>query len=313
MGEVNLLDPILAGLRDVSDDLDVVISTTTKTGYALARRKYASHMVFYGPLDFSWAVKNAFRRVRPDVLVLVELELWPNLLMEAKRRDIPVAIINGRLSERSARGYQRLKPFFRSWLSAVRLVTAQSATCADRFVAIGIPAERVHAVGSVKFDGARTDRANAMSQSLARLAGFQRSDGNSDADIVFLAGSTQAPEEACAIRVFQRLATEFPQLRLVVAPRHPERAAEVAKLLDRAGLPWIRRTQLTTPMADRRVLLIDTVGELVHGGLRGYWLRRGQHGQPRRTEYAGAGWSGRGDQLRAEHQEFPRRCVDVAR
>lgn len=273
VGEVNLLDTVLRRLAKAEPDCDVVISTTTKTGFGLAQRKYPQHQVCYCPLDFSWAVRAAYRRLKPAVLVLVELELWPNILAEAGRLDVPVAIINGRLSDRSTRGYRRLGSWLKPYLQNISLVLAQSPTCASRFIQLGIDPARVRSVGSMKFDGAQTNRDNPQTKQLAELAGFTGD------ELVLVAGSTQAPEEALAISVFRRLASRFPQLRLIIVPRHPERGEEVARLLEQSGLSWRRRSGLANsldclsrerPGPDDRidVLLVDTVGELA-----GWWGR----------------------------------------
>lgn len=276
VGEVNLLAPLLRELQAQRPDWQCVLSTTTAAGMALARRKYPGLVSFYCPLDFSWAVRAAVSRIRPDLLVLVELELWPNLIRAAKRRGAKVAVINGRLSERSFRGYRWLRFLVRRVVGQLDLVAAQNQTYAARFLALGARPETVHVTGSIKYDGAQTDRDNPATQRLKRLAGFRPD------DVVFLAGSTQEPEESIALNVFCKLAPRWPNLRLVLVPRHPERFAAVARLLDRAGVPWQRRTALaaekgvadaagaeaaTAGDADRvktppRVLLVDTIGEL---------------------------------------------------
>ena len=234
VGEVNLLETTLVSLRQgqpgSAPELELVISTTTKTGYELACRKYGEeHSVFYCPVDFSWAVKNALRRIRPDLLVLAELELWPNLICAASDSGAKVAIINGRLSDGSFRGYRRLRPLVASLLRRLDLIAAQNEETAERFRLLGAPAENVVVTGSLKFDGAVTDRENERTQELRELAGF------GEEDVVFLAGSTQAPEEEYAIEIFRTLSEEYPALRLVLVPRHPERFEEVAQLLERSG------------------------------------------------------------------------------
>ena len=236
VGEVNLLETTLAEMARRHADWELVISTTTKTGYDLARRKYAKHTVFYCPLDFSWAVRGAMRRVRPDLLVLAELELWPNLIRGAKQAGARVAIINGRLSDNSFRGYSRLRPLVRRVLGQIDSIAAQNEETACRFRQLG--ATNVTATGSLKFDGAQTDRENARTRELRELAGI------SSKDIVLLAGSTQEPEEAYALEIYRKLVAEHPRLRLVLVPRHPERFEEVATLLGDSGLPYVRRSQL---------------------------------------------------------------------
>jgi len=258
VGEVNVLQTLLDRVRDEFPQFECVVSTTTKTGFDLARRKYAAHTVFYCPLDFSWAVRTALRRIRPQVLVLAELELWPNLIGIARREGVRVAIVNGRLSENSWRGYRRLRPLVGRLLRQLDLVAAQSDEYAGRFRDLGAFQESVHVTGSLKFDGAQTDRANRTTQKLGALVGLPE-----DA-IVFLAGSTQEPEEALAIQTFHHLAATHPRLRLILVPRHPERWGDVARLLDSSGLEWQRRSRLERDGAhpQARVLLVDTVGEL---------------------------------------------------
>ncbi len=257
VGEVNLLSPILQRLESRLPGVDIVISTTTKTGFALAKRKYGSKAIFYCPLDFSWAVSNAFDRIRPDMLVLAELELWPNLLSAAGPRAVPVAIVNGRLSDKSSKGYLRLGSLMRNWMSNVSVVAAQSDTCAARFRQLGVTEHNVHTTGSIKFDGAESDRNNPGTKLFRKLANVQ------DHEKVILVGSTQAPEEAMAISVWQRLVAQHPNLRLIVVPRHPERYNEVRQLLDSAGVQWAARSELSeNNVANAPVILVDTVGEL---------------------------------------------------
>jgi 3-deoxy-D-manno-octulosonic-acid transferase len=257
VGEVNLLAPLLAKLAATHPDCECVVSTTTMTGYALANKKYSGTTVFYCPLDFSWAVRNALTRIRPTALVLAELELWPNLVRLVHAAGVRVAIVNGRLSDRSFRGYRRARWLIAPLLLRLDLIAAQNDEYANRFLALGARPDAVQVTGSIKFDGAQADRANPATRRLANLAAF------SPDDFVFLAGSTQEPEETLAIQTFRALSPEHPRLRLVIAPRHPERFAEVAALLDACGLAWQKRSELLIARrADARILLVDTVGEL---------------------------------------------------
>lgn len=266
VGEVNLLATTLREIARRRPDLEVVISTTTKTGYDLAQRKYgADHTVFYCPLDFSWAVDRAMRRVNPSLLVLAELELWPNLIAAAKQHGARVAIINGRLSDNSYRGYSRIGWLVGRVLRQIDLIAAQDASTAGRFRQLrsepgaSTHADQVVVTGSLKYDGASTDRANPRTTALRELFGLDES------NIVWLVGSTQSPEEKMAIRIFSKLHAEHPELKLILVPRHPERFDEVATLLDPSGLDWQRRSELSesSPTATPcPVLLVDTVGEL---------------------------------------------------
>jgi 3-deoxy-D-manno-octulosonic-acid transferase len=293
VGEVNLLEPLIQRWEDQHPQWDVVISTTTQAGYALACRKYAPRMVCYAPLDFSWAVRRALRRLRPTLLVLAELELWPNLIAAAHQRGVAVAIVNGRLSQRSFAGYQRIGRLARRMLRQLDLLAVQNQEYADRFLALGADPRQLRITGSIKFDGARTDRTAPQVLHLARCAGLGPD------DIVWLAGSTQHPEEAIVLEVYRRLVAQFPRLRLILVPRHPERFEEVARLLTQQGVPWQRRSALsdldaprspadvapsraasdhvgeaeaTQNVAPRPVLLVDVVGEL------GWWWGTAQIG-----------------------------------
>ncbi len=276
VGEVNLLATLLRQWQAAHPAWEFVVSTTSRAGYELARKKYSDLTVFYCPLDFSWAVRQAMRRVRPAMLVLAELELWPNLVAAAKDEGARIAVINGRLSDHSFPGYRRIRPLVARVLQQIDLIAAQNDESAERFRLLGAAREIVHVTGSLKYDGAQTDRDNPRTAALRELADI------ANEDIVFLAGSTQEPEEQIALDIYRRLAPQHPHLRLILVPRHPERFDVVAKLLDASALPWTRRTQLASqppappgvsrphrrneppaePGADARVLLVDTVGEL---------------------------------------------------
>jgi 3-deoxy-D-manno-octulosonic-acid transferase len=258
VGEVNLLAPLVDQITRNRPDWECVVSTTTKTGMALARKKYPQLTVFYCPLDFSWAVRTAMRRIRPSALVLAELELWPNLVRAAREAGARVAVVNGRLSESSFRGYRRLRPWIAALLRRIDLVAVQDETYAERFRRLDAPREAVHVTGSMKYDGAETDRDNPSTRRLRRLAGI------GDRDVVFLAGSTQEPEESLCLSAYRELSGRWPGLRLILVPRHPDRFGAVARLLDDSALAWQRRTALEEqgPLSEARVLLVDVVGEL---------------------------------------------------
>jgi 3-deoxy-D-manno-octulosonic-acid transferase len=260
VGEVQLLASLAAEIRRQAEaagrPIDCLISSSTTTGLEVAAKRFGTDRTFPCPLDFTWAMNRAFHRVAPDLLVLGELELWPTMLAVARSRGVPVIVANARMSERSARGYGRIAWLARRMLGMVTVVTARSRQDADRFVALG--ARDVRVVGSMKFDGVRGERSAADVIRLRTLAGFAAD------DIVFLAGSTQAPEERLAAEAFLALREAQPRLRLVLVPRHVERAAEIGRLLDGLGLRWQARSRLDADGADpaSRVLLVDTTGEL---------------------------------------------------
>jgi 3-deoxy-D-manno-octulosonic-acid transferase len=263
VGEVQLLAGLAAEIRQQAEAagriVECVVSSSTTTGLEVAAQRFGANRAFPCPLDFTWAVDRVLDRVAPGLVVLGELELWPNLLARTARRGIPIVVANARMSERSAAGYARLRPLVRRMLGHVGLVVARSQADADRFAALG--ARDVVVTGSMKFDGVRGDRAAPDVIRLRALAGIAAD------DIVFLAGSTQDPEERLAAEAFRALTAAHPRLRLVLVPRHVERAGAVAALLDAAGIRWQRRSRLEADGADpaARVLLVDTTGEL------GWW------------------------------------------
>jgi len=283
VGEVNLLRPLLSEFRRRFPQYDIVLSTTTRSGMEVAKKRFPDLPVFFCPMDFSWAVRRAMRRIRPDLLVLTELELWPNLIRAASMSGAGVAVVNARLSDRSFRGYRWIRWVFRGTFDRMSLVAAQDSTTAQRFVELGVSANRVVMTGSLKFDGVELDRNNEMTRRFRELAAI-----GSD-EVVFLAGSTQKEEETLAIQVYRELSWEFPRLRLIIVPRHPERFDEVAEMLNESQLAWRRRSELSnqtdvsqdrggrkdqtleketepslsrSPQTSPPIILVDTVGEL---------------------------------------------------
>lgn len=266
VGEVLQLQPVLELLAVQRPDCEFVISTTTTTGHDVARTRYPQHRVIYFPLDFSWSVRRALLRINPTAIVLVELELWPNFIHAAAERVIPVLLINGRISERSFRGYRRLRPIIRGLLRKLSVCAMQNETYAARLKDLGANSEHLHITGSIKFDRVQTDRRNSKTLELRRVFGLN------DGERVFIAGSTQPPEERYAIESYLALREKHPDLRLILVPRHKERFDEVGRLVtDEFHLPLIRRSQCSrhTPCAVRHgtrsvpaTLLLDTLGEL---------------------------------------------------
>ena len=270
VGEVNLAEGLINRLLIAAEQhhvgpLDVVVSTTTVTGFELAKKRFPAQTVFYCPFDFTWAIRNTLRRVRPDLIVLVELEIWPNWLRIARQQEIPVAVVNGRLSERSFRGYQRVRSLVRRTFSRLSLVAAQDATYAERFAQLGTPESQIHVTGSTKFDDAPLTRDTDQVRALRTLAGV------GEDHLVFVAGSTQAGEEAIILKAYKQISGRFPHVRLIIVPRHAERFEAVAIEITQAGFDCRRRSKLVDVQIDfdwqaQQVLLVDTIGEL-----RGWW------------------------------------------
>lgn len=267
VGEIHLLVTLVNAFRKRHPDWRVVVSSTTDTGLAEASAKFPDLTVIAYPFDFSWACGEALDRVKPAVVVLAESELWPNFLAAAGERRIPVVVANARISPRT---FGRMKRV-RSLLTRVlfRHVTAfavQTPEYAERLRQLGVSERRVVVTGSVKYDGATGDRDTPKGRELARILSLvplspNPSPPGARGTSILVAGSTHAPEEALLLGVFAKLRATFSHLRLILVPRHPDRFAEVAELLQKSGLPFARRSQLSEP-TDAPVILLDTVGEL---------------------------------------------------
>jgi len=243
---VSELDASLPGYR-------VLISTTTRTGQALARERFGSTRVFYCPLDIPWAVRAYLNALKPAMLVLAETEFWPNLLSGCFQRGIPVVVVNARISDRSWPRYQRLQGLWRPFLSRLTAVLAQSELDAGRLRALGCASTQVTVSGNLKFDVRASEEA-AATRLLRELAGDLR---------LVVAGSTLDGEEAMLLAAWPELLHAESELAMVLAVRHPERFAAVAELLARSGIPWRKRSQLgAARLAAGEIVLLDSIGEL---------------------------------------------------
>jgi 3-deoxy-D-manno-octulosonic-acid transferase len=265
VGEVKLARVLIQRLRELRPDLRIVVSTTTGTGFTLAKERLedAQTSIIYNPIDFLWSVVHAFKVIQPKILVLIESEIWPNYLWCAKRRHIPVHLVNTRLSDKSEERYRRLRKLVRPVLQDIDLVFAQDATDVARLVLAGFPAETIFDLGSLKYDVAAFDTAAEKDIS----AWWDRTGWRSD-QLILLGGSTHPGEEEVLARIYRELREEWPQLRLVLAPRHAERGTAIREMCDRMGLRAVTRTQLaaaTAPLANGNspdVLVVNSTGEL---------------------------------------------------
>jgi 3-deoxy-D-manno-octulosonic-acid transferase len=255
VGEVLAARPLLPALRERFPGHRLFVSTTTMTGNAVARKGLLGvDGLFYAPFDFPHPVRRALEVVNPSLLVLVETELWPNLIHEAHRRGTRVALVNGRISPRSFPRYRRIAPMLRSTLREVDLFLMQGEAHAGRIREMGAPPERVHVTGNLKYDAVEPAR---LPERLHRLLqpGAARP--------LWIAGSTVGGEEEMILTAFHRVRERVPQARLVVAPRHPERFSAVLPLVEAAGFRCLRRSALDPQSwRDGEVLLLDTLGEL---------------------------------------------------
>ena len=256
VGETQAARPLVERIKREFPHHTLVVSTITRTGQNLARDVFArhAHSIFYFPFDWRWTARRALRTINPDAVLIMETELWPNFLRECKAREIPVALVNGRISRQSFRRYSLIKFFLGRMLRGLNIAVMQSEVDAGRLRDLGMPPDRIHTAGNLKFD------AGAVSAAIEKTAEIrERFAFGSDAPLI-LAASTHAPEEKILLESLKHLEG---RVRLMLAPRHPERFQEVASLIRESGLSWARRTN--TPAASdagARVILLDTIGEL---------------------------------------------------
>lgn len=253
VGEVKAAGPLLAELAARRPEVPLVLSTTTITGHETARRLYPELYLFHAPLDLSVVVRRVLRRVDPRLIVLMELEVWPAFLRAADEHGVPQVIVNGRVTEGSARGYRR----WSWWLpefDRLALVAAQDAAHAGRIAGLGVPAQRVHVTGNLKHElvqAVPAPRVEALARELNLPPG----------EAVFVAGSTHDGEDEPVLRAWLEVGGAR-ACRLLLVPRHPERARDIERLAARLGVRLARRSSLAPKGSTAEALLVDTVGEL---------------------------------------------------
>lgn len=253
VGETQAARPLVERLRKELPHHALVVSTVTLTGQRLARDLFRTQAerVFYFPFDWRWSVRRALDAMSPAAVLVMETELWPNFLRECKAREIPVALVNGRISRKSFGRYVRIRFFLRRVLACLSMAVMQSERDAERIRELGMSEERVFTVGNLKFEsgGYRDENTDVK----------ERFGLHADVPLV-LAASTHAPEEKIVLDSFLKLREP---VRLMLAPRRPERFNEVAELVQASGLSWARRTNEPSGSdATASVILLDTIGEL---------------------------------------------------
>lgn len=263
VGEIYVAFRLMEELRAKDPGARFVLSVTTSTAHRIAAATLKEpDVLIYFPLDFPPIMRRILGLIRPRGVVLVECELWPNLVRLAKQRGIPVILVNGRISERSLAGYRKLRPFTRAVLRMMDLLCAQSEVDRRRLAELGAPEDRLRMVGSAKYDitGGPGSGEEGKAEAALRQAGI-------GADrVILLGGSTWAGEEAALLEVFRDLRSKHPRLALVLVPRHAERREEVLREIAERGLSVLRRSEMRegapAPVTPPDVLLVDTTGEL---------------------------------------------------
>lgn len=255
VGEAATAVPLVEAIARRWPELAVIMTTVTPTGARVVADRLNGRVTHrYFPLDLSGPVRRALNAVRPRFFIGMETELWPNFLRALSRRGVPAMIANGRISDRSYRRYQRVRFLTSRMLRDISVFAMQSPEDARRIIALGALPERVVVTGNLKTDLAPTESGGE--------AVWQRLLGLDEGDQVWIAGSTHRGEETAVLDTFTGLRRRFPRLVLLLAPRHPERVAEVERLAVERGLGTVRRSELPKGRARDAVVILDTVGEL---------------------------------------------------
>jgi 3-deoxy-D-manno-octulosonic-acid transferase len=260
VGEAQMLPPLLERLNRRHPGVPVVVSTNTVTGQEVAKAQPLVAGTFFVPLDFGWAVRGILRRLRPRVLIILETEIWPNLIHETSQQGIPVVYLNGRISDRSFGRYLKIKPLLSQVLRLPAAFGMRSALDSERITRMGADPRSVHVLGNLKFESAYqlVESGNPLT----------RDDyGLSSEDFLIVGGSTFPGEEEMLIRLYDHLRVTHPKVRLLLAPRHPRRFEEAAQAILSNGHPLWRRSSGSRqggPEDQPAILLLDVMGELKH-------------------------------------------------
>ena len=261
VGETNAARPLIEALKNSYPDHRIIISTVTRTGQTLARDIFSksADAVFYVPFDFRWTVRRVIRHFEPKALLLMETELWFNLIRETNKSQARVAIVNGRLSQRSFDRYSKIKNFMKRVLGYLDLALMQGNGDATRIMGLGLRASKVKVLGNMKFDHDADARDEGLTTEL--LGRF----GITPDEPLIIAASTHSPEEKWILEAFKQVwkssGAHLP--RLMIAPRHPERFSDVAEQIKATGFDWVRRSDAPSDHdSTAEVILLDTIGEL---------------------------------------------------
>ena len=262
VGEMYIALRFMDEVRNCRPETAFVLTTTTSTGHAIAEKRVVqSDVLLYFPADFPFIIKRFLDCLNPLALILVESELWPNMIRLARKRNIPIMLLNGRISNHSYRGYKKLRPLVKRILGCFDLLCVQSDEDSHRLIDLGADPERVEIMGSGKYDVA-----NTASEQAAKSGEALRNRIFSSNTRLLVGGSTWPGEEKILIEIYKSLRDRFQDLRLVLTPRHVERAREVISEIKTSGLSFLRRSEIDEGRAQQSlfpdVLLVDTTGEL---------------------------------------------------
>lgn len=270
VGETNAAKPLVDQIQAAFPDHRIIVSTTTQTGHELAKKVFAgkADAIFYFPFDWKFSVRRALTHFKPSFVLLMETEIWPRFIREARRSGAKIAIVNGRLSERSYRRYSKLKFFIKNVLCDIDLALMQGANDANRMISLGLSPGKAVVTGNLKFDIVETEQDDKVANELTKRFGLDNERP------IIIAASTHEPEERWVLDAFCSLlnSSTFPKPRLVIAPRHPERFESVVRLLKEfredpdcefMAYSFVRRSDdKSEEDVSADIILLDSIGEL---------------------------------------------------
>ena len=260
VGEALAVKPLLNSLRTNLPEYQILISTTTLTGYKICKEKIAhkEDLVIFSPLDYYWIVKKSLKTFKPSLIMLVETELWPNLIYFSSRKGIPVLLINGRISDRSYTKYLKCRLLMRKILKHFVFLGMQSEKDAERIIKLGAEKEKVEVIPSLKYETAVELAGRIFDKDSIRKELRLK-----DSTCLITGGSTHSGEESALISVYQRLKKDFPDICVLLAPRHPHRIKEIEEELNNRGIDYNLRTRMKDNISEyNSVIILDTLGEL---------------------------------------------------
>jgi len=251
VGEATTAVPLIKKIKERHHFIEIVVSTVTDTGQKVAMEKIGDiARIIYVPFDIPFAINSAVRKIKPSLFIIMETELWPNIIRILSKNNVPVLLMNGRISKKSFGGYKKLRFFIKDMLKNMRIFCMQNELYAERIKAMGAQADKVKVIGNFKFDTKPSSHIPEWTKILKRP--------------VIIAGSTHKTEENIIINTYMKIKNDFPETTLIIAPRHPERFGEVEELIKKKGLKYIKRSDVTDhgSRITGIVILLDVIGEL---------------------------------------------------
>ena len=248
VGEVIALENLAKKIKETFPDYKLVVTTGTKTGQDIAHKKYENiaDFITYFPFDIPQCVDKFLDNINPRVVLIAETELWPTFAYKCNKRDIPLVVINGRISDSTYKSYKIVAPFFKEVFKNFTAVYAQSNEDKEKYISIGMPSDKTAVMGNLKFDVKRRDCDIEIGQKDFRI---------------IIAGSTHKGEDEIVLNTFNKLKEEFSDIKLLLAPRHPNRVPSILPILDKSGFVYGKRSQKDS-FIDNDIIILDTLGEL---------------------------------------------------